>query len=973
MSIPGRRLRSIRRWAVSWLALATGAAAAIAGAPRDSPQSQVPRFQAEIRLVEVDVVVTDAAGRVVRGLTKDDFEVYEAGHLRPVSAFTFVDLPVTPADAAGLPLASPDVATNARTDEERLYVLVLDDLHTRRDRAGRVVDTARRFVARLDPADYAAVVFTSGQVSGAQEPTRDRLALARAIDQFQGWLTRFGSVRPAGGSGRGIDQVNFGLLRELGGGRGVPFTPMPGDPFPELTPVMQASTMLRTMREAAGAIESLGSRRKTIVLFGEGLPLDLNEIADNPVDHGTSGLDLILRKDLEDFVRAAVQAHVSVYPIDSRGPTRLSEENFGESPSWLTDQGRIGRESLQWLAARTGGVAAVGTLDFDGAVDRVMREASTYYLLGFEPDPERRGNAFRKIEVKVKQPGLTVRARAGYWPGEMRTRARAAGKLSAIDAALAGALPSGDLPLAATAAAFRAGKGKDASVALALEVAMADADPAAPSSRVSDIVQLGVIAVAADGKVALRQGRTARFTLRRGTDSVRVRYQLVDRLALPPGRYQVRVAAESEQLKKAGSVFLDVEVPDFARLPLSLGGPVFAYAPPPPVPTAEVERLGGLLPVVPTVARELEEGRPVEAMVRVYRGAGTKPAPARVVARVTSDADTEVWRREDAIPAERFGRTSAGVDYRVDLPLAALEPARYVLAIEVWEDGADGPAARRAVPFRVVPATAMSAVPVAPAAVVDPLLAQARAYVAWYIPALASVVAEERYEQILGTRSGGSRARRLVSDFLLVQAPNVDGWLPFRDVIEVDGRPVRQRNDRLLKLFTETPASAVARAEEIVAESARYNLGAARTINVPTLALLYLRPGYPYPADFQRAGREKVGDVETVVLKFSETAEPTLIKDRSGRDLPADVEFAIDPATGRVLRTRLLTERPGTGSTGRVSGEIVVTYRFDGRLGLFVPSEMREQYEQGTLLLRGTARYSHFRQFRVAVNEEIQK
>ena len=111
----------------------------------------------------------------------------------------------------------------------------------------------------------------------------------------------------------------------------------------------------------------------------------------------------------------------------------------------------------------------------------------------------------------------------------------------------------------------------------------------------------------------------------------------------------------------------------------------------------------------------------------------------------------------------------------------------------------------------------------------------------------SNVVAEEHYEQrtssnVLRGSHGGSQptSRTLVSDFLLVKLSGQDVWLPFRDVFEVDGKPVRDRQDRLTKLFLQPAATALQQAEQIVAESARYNIGVARNINIPVLALTVL-------------------------------------------------------------------------------------------------------------------------------------
>lgn len=83
----------------------------------------------------------------------------------------------------------------------------------------------------------------------------------------------------------------------------------------------------------------------------------------------------------------------------------------------------------------------------------------------------------------------------------------------------------------------------------------------------------------------------------------------------------------------------------------------------------------------------------------------------------------------------------------------------------------------------------------------------------------------------------------LVSDFLMIRWPGEAAWFGFRDVAMVDGKPVRDRDERLVKLFTENSRNVFERADLIAAESARHNIGDVfRNINVPTQALDFLHP-----------------------------------------------------------------------------------------------------------------------------------
>lgn len=138
------------------------------------------------------------------------------------------------------------------------------------------------------------------------------------------------------------------------------------------------------------------------------------------------------------------------------------------------------------------------------------------------------------------------------------------------------------------------------------------------------------------------------------------------------------------------------------------------------------------------------------------------------------------------------------------------------------------------------------------------LLARLSEFIAAYVRDFRNVVAEEDYRQqlIRGTDTQVQK-RRLRSDLLLVRSNADTGWTQYRDVFEVDGQPVRDRSERVQKLFFENPQMASKLAEQISNESARYNVGSlTRTINTPLLPLAYLMPSRINGLSFRRDGEE---------------------------------------------------------------------------------------------------------------------
>src|SRR5581483_11929435 len=158
--------------------------------PAPPPQQpQQPTFRVQVDYVEVDVVVTDQRGNLVRDLKKEDFQVFEDGKAQTISTFTHVDIPVERADRplfAASPI-EPDVRTNEQPFDGRVYVMVIDDLHTRFGRTQRVKAAARQFIEkRLGANDLMAVVHTAGPTDASQEFTNNKRLLLAAVDKTQG-------------------------------------------------------------------------------------------------------------------------------------------------------------------------------------------------------------------------------------------------------------------------------------------------------------------------------------------------------------------------------------------------------------------------------------------------------------------------------------------------------------------------------------------------------------------------------------------------------------------------------------------------------------------------------------------------------------------------------------------------------------------------------------------------------------------
>lgn len=269
--------------------------------------------------------------------------------------------------------------------------------------------------------------------------------------------------------------------------------------------------------------------------------------------------------------------------------------------------------------------------------------------------------------------------------------------------------------------------------------------------------------------------------------------------------------------------------------------------------------------------------------------------------------------------------------------------------------------------------TPASAAPPASSVPPQELLPRMRAYVGAYESTLAGIVAEERYVQTYSQRVNPYPAparlerRELRSEMGFAWFPSPGTWFGFRDVLEVDGSPVRDRQQRLEQLFVTRTFPSTEQLGRVAASSARFNIGPARrNFNVPTMTLLVASPANQGRFSFELRGYDEVDGVRVALIAFAEKGSPTMIT-RDGRDWPSRGLLWVEPVSGGIWRTDLqLSDRD-------IETRHTTWFARDARLGLLVPVRMREMYdylERLDAYVEARADYSHVRRFKAeAVGE----
>jgi len=663
-------LRLLMSRSPRWLAASTIAiAAATVSAQQTPPAQPLPQFRSSIDTVHLDVSVLDRNRRPVKGLSPADFTILEDGKPQEVVVFQAVDIPdPEPPRTAWMRDVAPDVASNDGIQDRRLFLIVMDDMTIQADPAAlqKARDIARLVIDRLGPSDLAAVVFTRDN-RYAQDYTADIARLRASVDKFS-----------AG-------------FRDLGLFDAETRRPLPGqdDHF--------FMSSVGVLESAVNTLGGLPDRRKVIVYIGQGVPVDLDKLAPQATSLNAGGgaspqmqaiLASRMRTQMEQIFRIANRANVNVYTMDACG---LRVPMTREFPPQPCVEG-LEVNYLRTIANGTNGRAVDDTNDFGPGVAAVFAENASYYLLGYRPVSGNDGR-FHRLDVRVNRPGVEVRTRSGFQsekPAELKKRT-AALAASPLGAALSGILPKSDLPLQMSAVAIPQAGRKESAVAVIVGVRQPIREAA---GRVVERVDLQITAFDVNGKSYGSRSFQADVAIRAGSTGL-AEYQILSRIDLAPGRYQLRAAGHVGSLSVSGSLYADVDVPDITKAPLTMSAMMFAVSP--GLVTAPPDALKGVVTISPTTRRTFGDGERAGAFARLYQGKKTPPVAVPVRVRIVNGGGRTVFDRTQDLAADRFA-AQRSTDILFDLPVTQLDDGEYLLTFEA---GSAGSVARQQTRFRV--------------------------------------------------------------------------------------------------------------------------------------------------------------------------------------------------------------------------------------------------------------------------------
>jgi VWFA-related protein len=641
------------------------AAAALAG---ELLAQQQPVFRNRTDFVRVDVVVTDDDDRPITDLAIDEFEIRQGGRRQAITDFEFVSIPNASRtlDVEGVVPPPPDVASNdAPPIDSRAFVMIIDDRHLLTHDIPRVKRVVRDFVQGLAPDDEIAIVF-SGRSDLSVDFTRDVARLLKTVESV-------GAAFGFGLDSRGPSQN------------------------PNAFAVAQAS--IKGLRNVVQSLVSSEHARRALVLVSGGYTID--PLA--PIGSGENEQGLNMMLDLMALYDEAARANVPIYTLDPRGV--VIEDMAVSDLQWLetgTPRVRemkraevrrrvaIQQDRLFEIAAHTGGRAFVKRNDLTAAVEQLLADNGSFYLLGYYPEPYEEDGKFHEIDVRVTRPGVRVRARQGY------VAPTPAGEIVDAGASFADALgeglPASGLRLRALVTPLGAGAEGRVTTGLTVQVTYEARDLVNGPS--DERLRFAVLALDPDARIRMSDDRTFSFSLpatASGTATMEINH-VVD---LPRGPSALRLGVASRATGRTGTVHLPVDLPDLEDDELALGGIVVGAAAASTKARTASPEFQALLPFPPAIAREFAAADTLAVFIRVFppSNAGAQLQTALTIARGGNVLQAA------AVRCTPSSSTPGALDCIADVSLDRLAPGDYALTFAA-RIGAGEPVSR-AIPFTV--------------------------------------------------------------------------------------------------------------------------------------------------------------------------------------------------------------------------------------------------------------------------------
>jgi len=653
-----------------------------APAPAQAPQpqkGQAPVFRAGVNVVRVDIIVTDRQGNAVTDLTQSDFEVREDGKPQVIDLFRLINSngePAAGAEPARVIRTMHDEEAEAARDDVRLFVIFLDDYHVRMDSAMRVRDPLVQFLrTQLGPLDMVAIMYPLTPVS-AVSFTRDREALVQAVRKFEGRKFNYAP--------RNAFEAEYAHYPT------------------QVVETLRNQVTLSALEGLPVRLGSLREGRKAVILVTEGfvgmLPAQTSGsmagmpgVANPAVDSRTADrarfeAEIDIQQKLKEISDTANRNNTAIYALDPRG--LVAPNDINDSINYPQEAGtlRESQDTLHVLAINTDGRAITNRNDLAGGLKQVVRDTSSYYLVGYNSSLTAPDGKFHKIDVRLKRPDAQVRARRGYWAPTAEEAAKAAAPPkprppAAVERALSAV--EGSAPRESVAATWigtaRSADGWTRVTYVWEPLPPVPGEKRPEPSRVSLVADAAGIGVYFRGSVpeaSAAAGATGAAAPAGATPAAGVRAPSKVSFDVRPGKLQLRTSIENAAGQVIDAAQQEFAIPDFSEQKVALSTPLVLCA----HTARELQALSRDADPTPTALRQFR--RTDRLLIRFSAYAPRAAAPAvtvRLLNRAGQTMSDLVLKPPDA----------AAAFYQVDLPLAGLSPGEYVIEVKAAADGGE--------------------------------------------------------------------------------------------------------------------------------------------------------------------------------------------------------------------------------------------------------------------------------------------
>jgi VWFA-related protein len=579
------------------------------------------KFRVESQLVLVNVVARDKQGKPVTDLKRDDFTILEDGKPQRISSFDFENLDATPLAAGSGPAqvsvdgkpAAPSKPLLTRKDAEealsnrRVIVLFFDLGSMGPDETQRAVDAAKKYVqTKMTAADMIAIVSLASSLRLDQDFTDDRARLLRVLNRYSHAEGQGMDAGPTGDAD-GIEET------------GAAYTP-------DETEYNQFNTdrKLQALQSICQVLSRF-NQKKSLIYFSSGM-------TQTGIENQTA---------LRAAINTAVKANVAIYTLDARGleamppggsaataSLRGTAMYSGAAVQSALDSNFASQETLTTLAADTGGKSFLDSNDLGQVFDRVQRDTSVYYVLGYTSNNPLRDGKYRRIQVKVNRAGLNLEFRKGYFAPKDFQHFNTEDKEQQMADELAAELPNTDVAVYMAASYFRLDDHKFY-VPVALVV---------PGSQIpftkggdKDKTSLDIIGVVLDElkRTVGSMRETVKLSLDASQEVRRKNVQYSTGFILTAGKYHFKFVVRENQSGRLGSFETDFIVPDIKKAPLKMSSVVLASQRQPSTKKTQNPLVRDGNELIPNIAHVFTLDQHLYLFYEVYEPAHDKsPAPA---------------------------------------------------------------------------------------------------------------------------------------------------------------------------------------------------------------------------------------------------------------------------------------------------------------------------------------------------------